>query len=263
MLLTLLLSALLSLSPSAKSQPTADIPYSAATDEYSQSRCKLDVYRPDTEKKDLPVVVWFHGGGLTGGSKYIPDQLKDKDLIVVAVNYRLMPNVTIDKCIDDAATAVAWTFTHIKSYGGDPKKIIVSGHSAGGYLTAMVGLERKWLAKYDVNADDICALVPFSGQMITHFAHRDMNGIGNLQPTIDEFAPLYHVRGDCSPIVLITGDRELELFGRYEENAYMARMLKLNGHKDVTLYELDGFNHGTMVDPSFHLLLEAVAKYAR
>lgn len=58
-----------------------------------------------------------------------------------------------------------------------------------------------------------------------------MNGIDNLQPTVDEFAPLFHVRKDAPPLVLITGDRELELFGRYEENAYMWRMMKLSGTK--------------------------------
>lgn len=263
MLITLVLSLILMAAPLQKLQ-TSDIPYSTATDHYSKDRCKLDVYVPEGAGKDLPVVVWFHGGGLTGGSKYIPDQLKDKGLIVVTVNYRLMPKVTIDACIDDAAAAVAWTYKNIASYGGDSSKIVVSGHSAGGYLTAMIGLEKKWLAKYGVDPDKLAALVPFSGQMITHFAHRDMNGIGNLQPTVDEFAPLYHVRGgSCPPIVLITGDREIELFGRYEENAYMYRMLKLVGHKDVTLYELDGFDHGTMVDPSFHHLLESVKKYCK
>ena len=81
-----------------------DIPDSKDPDAYAQERCKLDVYYP-TELKDCPVVVWFHGGGLTGGNKFVPAELQNSGLVVVAVNYRLMPRATIDQCIDDAAAA--------------------------------------------------------------------------------------------------------------------------------------------------------------
>ena len=96
--------------------------------------------------------------------------------------------------------------------------------------------------------------------MISHFSYRQMNGIGNLQPTIDKYAPLFHVRKDASPLVLITGDRDIELFGRYEENAYMWRMMKLVGHQNTTLYEIAGHGHGPMGDPAYHILLESVNK---
>ena len=58
-------------------------------------------------------MVWFHGGGLTSGSKYIPDELKGKGIVVVAVNYRLLPRVNIDECLDDCAAAVAWVFGNV------------------------------------------------------------------------------------------------------------------------------------------------------
>ena len=60
-------------------------------------------------------------------------------------------------------------------------------------------------------------------------------------------------------MLLITGDREMELYGRYEENAYLLRMMKLAGHKRTTLYELQGFDHGGMAEPAFSLLLKEVA----
>ena len=66
----------------------------------------------------------------------------------------------------------------------------------------------------------------------------------------------FHVRKDAPPILLISGDRELEMLGRYEESAYFWRMLKNAGHTDVTLLELDGYNHGQMADPAFPLLLQ-------
>ena len=234
-------------------QQVNDIPYTVKTDAYSLERLKLDVYHPEGVT-DCPVVVWFHGGGLEGGNKEIPTQLKEKDLVVVGVNYRLLPRVTVRETLDDAAEAVAWVFKHIAKYGGDPRKIVVTGHSAGGYLSMMLCLDKKWLAAYGIDADDVMMYVPFSGQAITHYNVRKMQGIPPLQPTIDEYAPLYWVRGDCPPLVLICGDRELELYGRYDENQYLARMMKLAGHQQTYLYELDGHGHGGMVAPGFHIL---------
>ena len=231
----------------------SDIAYTDKSDTYAKERLKLDVYYPEGEK-DCPVIVWFHGGGLEAGQKEIPGKLKEKGYVVVGANYRLLPKVTVDKTIDDAAEAVAWVFKHIDKYGGDPRKIVVTGHSAGGYLSMMLCLNKSWLQRYEVDADSVWLYAPFSGQAITHYNVRKMQGIPPLQATIDEYAPLYWVRPDCPPFVLICGDRELELFGRYDENQYLARMMKLAGHQQTYLYELDGHGHGGMVEPGFHIL---------
>ena len=236
-----------------------NIPYSSSENEYASDRCKLDVYySPEFKKK--PVVVWFHGGGLTGGEKFIPEQLKNDSLVVVAVNYRLLPKANIEETIDDAAASVAWTFNNIEKYGGDRDKIFLAGHSAGGYLLSMIGLDKKWLEKYGINADSIAGLIPYSGQVLTHYAVREQQGITPLQPTIDDYSPLYHARKDAPPYVIISGDREAELYGRYEENAYMWRLLKLQGHPYVYLYELDGYNHGDMAEPAHHILKKHIHK---
>ena len=234
-----------------------DISYRENGNKYAMERCKLDVYYP-SEKKSFPTVVWFHGGGLTGGNRYVPNELKESGIAVIAVNYRLLPKASLPDCIDDAAAAVAWTFKHISEYGGDASKIFVAGHSAGGYLTNMIGLDKKWLAKYNIDADSIAALVPFSGHAISHFAYRKAKGMKETQPSIDEFAPIYYVRPDAPPLIIISGDRNLELYGRYEETAYFWRMMKINGHKDTYLYELDGFDHGKMAVPACHILKEHI-----
>ena len=234
-------------------QQVNDIPYTVKNDTYSLERLKLDIYHPEGGANH-PVIVWFHGGGLEGGNKEIPAQLKEKGLVVVGVNYRLLPRVTVRETLDDAAEAVAWVFRHIADYGGDTHKIVVTGHSAGGYISMMLCLDKKWLAAYSIDADSVMMYVPFSGQAITHYNVRKMQGIPPLQPTIDEYAPLYWVRGNCPPLVLICGDRELELYGRYDENQYLARMMKLAGHQHTYLYELDGHGHGGMVAPGFHIL---------
>lgn len=230
-----------------------DILYTQKTDVYAQERLKLDVYYPEGVN-GCPVVVWFHGGGIEAGNKEIPGRLKRKGYVVVGVNYRLLPKVTIKETMDDAAEAVAWVFKHISDYGGDAKKMVVTGHSAGGYLSMLLCLNKAWLAAYGVDADDVMLYAPFSGQAVTHYNVRKMQGLKPLQVTIDEFAPIYWVRPDCPPLLLICGDRELELYGRYDENQYLARMMKLVGHKQTYLYELDGYDHGAMVDPSFHIL---------
>jgi hypothetical protein len=126
----------------------------------------------------------------------------------------------------------------------------------------MVGLDKKWLNIYGINANRIAGLIPLSGQAITHFTIRKERGIAETQPIIDEFAPTYHVRADAPPLLLITGDREMELLGRYEENAYLARMMKIAGHKQTTLYELNGYGH-SMTEPAFPLLLNEVVRISR
>ncbi len=231
--------------------------YEGVKTDYMLERCKLDIYYPEN-KKDFATVVWFHGGGLNSGQKYISNELKNKGIAVVAVNYRLYPKVKCPVYIEDAAASVAWVFRNIEKYGGSRMKIFVSGHSAGGYLTSMIGLDKSYLAKFGIDADSIAGLIPFSGHTITHAAVRNEMEIKNTQPIVDKYAPLYHVRPDAPPLVLITGDRELEMLGRYEENAYLYRMMKVAGHQQTSLYELDGFDHGAMNGPANHILLKQI-----
>ncbi len=238
-----------------------NIPYYSAaennTDAYKASQCLLDIYYPKNAK-DVATIVWFHGGGITAGDKEIPEALKNKGFAVVGVKYRLSPKVNAPAYIEDAAAAVAWAFNNMGNYGGSKRLIFVSGHSAGGYLGMMITLDKKYLAKYNIDANSIAGLIPFSGQAVTHFTVRKEQGIPDVQPTIDQYSPLYFVRADAPPMLLITGDREMELLGRYEENAYLNRMMKLAGHKHTTLYELQGFNHGNMPEPAFPLLIKEV-----
>ena len=124
----------------------------------------------------------------------------------------------------------------------------------------MIGLDKKWLRKYNIDADSIAALIPFSGHAISHFAYRQSKGMKDTQPSIDEFAPLYYVRPDAPPLIIVSGDRELEMLGRYEENAYFGRMMKVVGHKQVYIYELGGHDHGAMVKPAFHILKNHVKR---
>src|SRR5262245_5688221 len=87
-----------------------------ANSDYAQEKCRLDFYHPEGVK-GYPTVVFYHGGGLTGGSRAIPKQLKERGWGVVGVSYRLSPLVTHPVYIEDAAAALAWTFKNIEAHG--------------------------------------------------------------------------------------------------------------------------------------------------
>jgi dipeptidyl aminopeptidase/acylaminoacyl peptidase len=227
------------------------------TNAYIKEQCVLDIYKP-IGKTNVPVIVWFHGGGLTGGTKSIPKELLDYGYLIVSIEYRLSPKVKAPGYIEDAAAGTSWVFNNIEKYGGNAHQIFLSGHSAGGYLDLMIGLENKWLEKHGISTDSIAGLLPLSPQVITHYTIRDENGISKYQPLIETYAPIYHIKKNTPPIVLITGDREMELLGRYEENAYFFRMMKLIENPRVKLFELEGLDHGEMIKPGISLLMKEV-----
>ena len=247
----------------AQKKEVLNIPYYSPkdiTDGYKESQCKLDIYMPNNSSKALPVIVWFHGGGLTGGTKAISEELKNDKFIVVSVEYRLSPKVHSPAFIEDAAASVAWVFNNIQQYGGDTSKIFLSGHSAGGYLAIMLTMDESWLLKQNLSSNRIKACIPLSPQVITHFTIRAENNIKDIQPTINEYAPLNFIKSNTPIIIDITGDREKELLGRYEENAYFVRMMKLAGNQNISLYELQGFSHGAMYLPGIHLMYQEIDK---
>jgi hypothetical protein len=123
----------------------------------------------------------------------------------------------------------------------------------------MIGLDARWLAAHGIDANQIAGLIPFSGHTITHFTVRQERGIPGTRPIIDELAPLYHVRADAPPLLMITGDREQEMLGRYEENAYMMRMMRVAGHTNTAIREIKGYGHA-MTEPAFPLLIEEIRR---
>ena len=173
---------------------------------YEKERCKLDVYVPK-EGKDCATLVWFHGGGLKTGDKdgrksandsvktaNIARSLATAGIAVVAPNYRFSPKVTFPAYIQDAAAAVAWTRKHIAGHAGDPAKIFIGGHSAGGYLALMLGMDAHYLADVGVKLSDIAGVIPVSGQTMTHYTVREERGIGKFAITADDAAPVHFVR---------------------------------------------------------------------
>ena len=220
-----------------------------SSDAYKNQRCKLDFYYPEGVE-NFPTVVWFHGGGLTAGSKALLNEFKNKGIAIAAVNYRLSPKAKHPDYIYDAAEAIAWVFRNVGKYGGSDKQIYVVGHSAGAYLSLMVALDKRYLAKYGVDSDSVAAYFPISGQGVTHNTIRRERGLSTEIPIVDEYAALYHVRPDTPPILLFTGDKRYELANRWEENVLLESVLRNVGNKQVKLFELQGFNHDTVWPPA-------------
>ena len=238
-----------------------DIPYRSydsiqVVDSYVEERCVLDIYYPK-EIKDFPTLVYFHGGSLTSGGKGLNPYLMEKDIAVVNVNYRLSPKVKVVNILEDAAASVKWVFDNIGDFGGNKSKVYLAGHSAGGYIVSMITLDKSYLASYDIDANNIAGTIPLSGHAITHFTARKENGLSQTKIIVDYLAPLYHIRPDAPPYIIFTGDRNLELLGRYEENAFMERMMKLIGHEQTKLYELQGYGHD-MVYPALPIVVQYI-----
>ena len=123
----------------AQSDCVLDIPYGAAPSE------TLDVFR--TSASHAPVFVFIHGGYWRALDKrdhsFVAPALVEAGAMVVVPNYALCPAASIEQITLQMAQAVAWVGRHARELGGDPRRIVVGGHSAGGHLAAML-LNCRW-----------------------------------------------------------------------------------------------------------------------
>lgn len=249
-LCTLLLASSLYAKEAAPSAQ-ADIPYKSGDklSAYETERCKLDLYLP-AGKKDFPTLVWFHGGGLTGGSKDSPKTraigsgLAQEGVGMVVVNYRLSPKAKYPAYVDDAAAAVAWTLKNIAQHGGDPKRVHVGGHSAGGYLTLLVGMDARRLAAHGVKPSDLAGLIPVSGQVMTHYTIRGERGLSKHTVVADDAAPVYWAEAKgMAPMLVLWADKDMPT--RAEENAYLVSLLQA-AKQNVTGLMIQDRDHGSV-----------------
>ena len=222
----------------------ADLPYRPSGAVRTGERCLADLYLPDASEADC--LVWFYGGGLTEGGKGgpAPPITVPAGWSLVCPDYRLLSHAPFPACIDDAAAALAWAPGAVEAHGVRCRRLVVAGISAGAFLAAMVTLDRSWLASYGTTPDRLAGCFPLSGQMASHFAYRASIGHPTEQPLIDRFAPLWHVRGDAPPLLLVVGDNDMPC--RLEENRYLLAALRTHGHRHHSCHVIAGRDHAAM-----------------
>ncbi|MGB7290528.1 MAG: alpha/beta hydrolase, partial [Candidatus Macondimonas sp.] len=127
---------------------------------------QLDVYAP-SGARNAPVAVFFYGGSWQEGARedyrFVGEALARQGLVVVVPDYRLYPAVRYPAFLQDAAQAVAWTRSHIATYGGDPESLVLMGHSACAYNAAMLTLDPDFLQAVGVQRGVIRGMVGLAG----------------------------------------------------------------------------------------------------
>jgi acetyl esterase/lipase len=161
---SIVLCALSVLASAPAQEPRAErgIPYAEPRNE----RQLLDIYAPPNAS-NLPTVVWIHGGGWMRGSKddvaHKPRAFTARGYLFVPINYRFIPDVTMDAIVRDAAKATGWVRRHIARHGGDPGRLFLMGHSAGAQLAALLCTDTRYLEAEGVPRAAIRGCVPVDG----------------------------------------------------------------------------------------------------
>ena len=123
----------------------------------------LDVHAPDAAK-NLPVVFWIHGGGWQAGDKSMvalkPKAFNDRGFVFVSINYCLLPGATMSDINHDVARALGWVHRNIAAHGGDPNRLLVMGHSAGGQLAALMCTDDRFVKAEGFSLTAIKGCVP-------------------------------------------------------------------------------------------------------
>lgn len=129
----------------------------------------LDVWRAKNAKRPAPLVVFVHGGGWKRGSKdnatgrYKPLHYPGDGYAFASINYRLVPDATVEQQAADVASAVKALIDRVDSLGIDRRRIVIMGHSAGAHLVALVGTDEKYLRAAGLSFADIAGVVPIDG----------------------------------------------------------------------------------------------------
>ncbi|QEE38201.1 MULTISPECIES: alpha/beta hydrolase [unclassified Methylobacterium] len=130
-------------------------------------RRRLDVYVPTVAAERAPVLVFFYGGSWQSGSKddyaFVGHALAAQGFVTVMPDYRLYPEAPFPGFLQDGAAAIAWVRDNIAAYGGDPRRIVLAGHSAGAYNAVMLGLDPRYLTAAGVDPKVIKAVAGLSG----------------------------------------------------------------------------------------------------
>lgn len=201
---------------------------------------RLDVYRPAAASAgSRPVMVFFYGGGWAHGERgeypFAARAFARAGYVVVVPDYRKVPGVRFPAFVQDGAQALRWVRDHVADYGGDPNRVAVSGHSAGGYLTAMLALDRRWLLAEGVDPRFIKAGVPMCGPF-DFFPFNKKRSIDAFKGAKDGpmTQPITFARADAPPLLLLSAGKDVQV-GAHNAVNLAARLRTLGApvvHRD-------------------------------
>ena len=213
-------------------------------------RQTFDIYAPSAASaaSPLPVLVFFYGGGWDSGSKdvygWAAQALAAQGFVVAVADYRLVPQVLFPVFIQDAAAATARVAEVAATYGGDPARLGVVGHSAGAHLAMMITLDRRYMAAVG-QPDLIKAAAGLAGpyDFLPFDVASSINAFGRA-PDPEQTQPLHFARADAPPLWLGHGTADVIV---HDEDTILleARMRELGGRCEAKLYP--GLSHEDLI----------------
>jgi arylformamidase len=197
-----------------------------------------------------PVLLYVHGGfwALRTAREFgfVARGPASRGVATVVTNYALCPAVTIDEVVRQTRAAVAWAYRNARSFGGDPERLHVAGHSAGGHLVAMV-LATDWPGDYGLPADIIKSATAISGLFdLAPFPYTFLQP--KVQLTWDQVrrnSPILHLPATAPHLLVAYGEDETAEFKRQSEDFLAA--WKENGLSGERLV-ISGKNHYDVID---------------
>lgn len=198
---------------------TKNINYISPTTLEDLPNKNLDVYAPKNANK-LPVMVFFYGGSWKSGDKniyrFLGNRLARRDVIVVIADYPLSPEFQIPIMQEAALQAVNWTKDHIEEFGGDPDRIFVSGHSAGGHLASLIAVKEDELEASD-NGKKLAGSILLDPAGLNMYGYLEESSGGEEQKYLQtftddpkvwkEYSTMFHLPETIPPMLILEGER--------------------------------------------------------
>lgn len=210
-------------------------------------RRTLDIYVPRGASA-APVVIFWYGGSFQYGHResyrFVGAALAQRGLVAVLPDYRLYPPAVFPEFVDDAAQAVKWVHDHAAAYGGDPARLFLMGHSAGGYLASMVALDRRYLLAAGASDVKVRGLIALSAPHVLVPNTPVLHGIFGPPWTTADWQPLNFASPMSPPTLLIHGQQDPTVDPRNSEA--LAAALRAQG-VDVTLRLMPRLNHSDTI----------------
>lgn len=211
---------------------------------------RLDLFVPD-QVPDAPVLIFVHGGAWTSGDKnlysFVGQAFARQGFATAVINYRLSPAVQHPAHIEDVARALSWVYKNIAQYKGNPEKIFITGHSAGGHLTALVALDEKYLQAQGLTLSAVKGALPISGIYDLSIAPPGMsyNAIFGSDPAVRRDAsPITHAGPNKPPFLVIYA--QFDFPGLGAQGQQLVERLKQNDN-DAALLSIPNKDHVSII----------------